>query len=1322
MTDKANDKDKLLNDTIKASIEFEELMDKTDFDSWLDGACLFNWNNISENDYKLLIEYLNDNFENSGIEPSQIEKSRDCKTISISTGRRSLLLKLNDEKTNANLEINAVSVRDFTVETEGDKLNVCFTDSSKTLGDLGQCDDPFKDYEKNKKDLEYICRIKDKGNEKYPKVGDKSSLERYLIYNLFDAKITRLEARICSKKEDEKKEYKEVLHKLLSALNALHNLEGDNTDKRWFVLLYNDLSICYAGLDNSSMSRGYAEEAMKIIEKEFEKYYKEFNEELSANNSKNLKDIEGLYFVSSKLYDLYTVALFNQALAEKHLKLNNDAERNFRKIIEYAERKTKDKKDTPLRNFNYYSALLNLSDLYMDLSRGREAIDLLHKVIEEFKYLFSLSEIATEKKQQEKLLKHLNAIGQIQLSQSMENAEYSLDGNERIRIVKDGSRIATLEIKDYDCYLTGEDGVDIKVGVVRKENSKLNIYEFKNIAKEKDIRYWKAYLYEIDALIDQSEYGKADSLLKTFKTGEPGFTLNEEHKVTSTGFKGLARYARCEIEKVKNNLRNNEKSELRDAEKIIEASIKDMRKREQTGLEIKTYKHLSEIDKLLYKDDTPMKYFIKYLSKGEIDNLKGFADSNEQSDEWIRDCKDLEFLENFTDQIIRKVKIDRSINEYSDLLGKLEKKIIKECDDEGQFARSEKVATKIDDVNGGGKRIKYDEITVNTFFGENAKGLTAKEIATSLYITEKEFDSFLFKRSKLKKDNHIVEMIVLRRWNSFSPSLFRGSTGSLGGGYFLRIKKNPYFSFSEIPTDEKQQKELLKHLRTREYKQQAKSLENAEYILEDNNRIAVTKNGIKIAILEIKNDSCYFKKNGESDIKIGIVKEDDGKLNIYSEDSDVENIVIDPGYNFIQNFCSEGFGIDDIDMIIVTHSHIDHCAELLPIMDLIYQINNRYEDYNTKKERHKKKVNLCLSKGVYNKFSSYIDDPDWQKQLKDVIILENLDKGEWVPFEGLAISAIPTPHKDLGGVKAIGLMIKIDGIVDDNENNSKTVRLGFTSDTPWYPDIKKDFKECDLLCVHLGSIEYQEIGYDDKRYESVEKREISDKEKKKKFEETYTKSDHLLFFGTERIISDYNNAKKDSLIIVGEFGEELKYGLRVELCKKLSMGKTPYLFSFSDITEGKGRQELLDSLRALDHSDLAEIIKGAEYSEKGGKIRITKNNKRIATLKIEKDLCYLEWDDHKFEIGVVKEEDDKLKIYKKSIVCLPSDIGQYIVIENDGTKKVRCNFCESFVRPKEIETFLYGREDAIHYICKLCNNTLSELQKHAFIKHRVTRH
>jgi len=1087
MTDKANDKDKLLNDAIKASIDFEKLMDKTDFDSWLDGACLCSWDEIPENHCELLKKFINDkilieNFEINWVETEKIKEIEEGKAIEVVTKEKSLLLMLNDKKTKFELKIDDGKVRayEFTVETKRDKLNICFTDSSKTLEYLEQFDGPFKNYEKNKKDLKEICyQMKQEVINNSSNSVVNSSLDEDPISKLFKAKLQRLDARICSNKEDEEKEYNKALHNLLSALNDLQNPEIDNNDKRWLILFYNDLSICYAGRGNSSMSMGYAKEARSIIEeektyKEFEERFEEFEKKL---DSATLTSISNCDFVTSKLYDLYIVALFNQAQAERRSFSYGEAEKNFKKIIKYAEGKTKDNKITPLRNFNYCSALLNLGDLYIDLGRGREAVELLDKAI--------------------------------------------------------------------------------------------------NKLDEDDIRYWNASIAKINALIDQSKYDYAEEMLKK-KFCEKGnnCTLVKRYRVTSTGFKALNCYARCKVEKVRNTLKiedENKSGELKEAETVIKNNIKIIIKRKQKGLETKAYKQLSDIYKILSQDkeDNDISEYdklvidnlIKFISETKINNLDEFIGDSERG-KWIDRCDDLDALESFTGQIIKIIKEepkDKDKDSLVNLLEEINKKITRECEDKDQLSRAERIGKQVEEIRGEKKDI--EELfrgKMDSIFPEGSSrgkdNLTRKDICKCLDINERDFDSGFFDRSKMKEKDHIVEVIVLRRWNSFSPGLYRESTGSLGGGYLLRINK----------------KELM----------------------------------------------------GGND---GVKKEENEK---------VENIVIDPGYNFIQSFRNEGFHVEDIDTIIVTHSHLDHCAELLQIMDLLFQFNKRYKDTPYGK-RQRKRVNLCLSKGAYTKFSSFTNE-DWQKQLKDVIIIENFDNNKCEPFKGLTISAIPTPHKDLGGVNAIGLKIEI-GI------GKKKLCLGFTGDTPWSKKIRDKFKGCDLLCVHLGSMKYHEIGYRDDRYNlriMKKPREIKKREDQhKEFNEKYGRANHLLFFGTLDFI-EHCSDKDEPLIIVGEFGEELKYGLRTDLCKKLCR----------EVNEKRKEKKIPD------------------------------------------------------------------------IVCLPGDIGLYVGIDKDETKKVCCNFCEEFVGQKEIMTFLYGREDAIHYICKTCDKTLSELQKQAFIEHRLTRH
>ncbi|MFH1680695.1 MAG: MBL fold metallo-hydrolase, partial [Candidatus Eisenbacteria bacterium] len=54
-------------------------------------------------------------------------------------------------------------------------------------------------------------------------------------------------------------------------------------------------------------------------------------------------------------------------------------------------------------------------------------------------------------------------------------------------------------------------------------------------------------------------------------------------------------------------------------------------------------------------------------------------------------------------------------------------------------------------------------------------------------------------------------------------------------------------------------------------------------------------------------------------------------------------IVIDPGYDFIENFYDEGFSLADVHAVIVTHSHPDHDDDLSSLTTLIHEWNAYHE-------------------------------------------------------------------------------------------------------------------------------------------------------------------------------------------------------------------------------------------------------------------------------------------------------------------------------------------------------------------------------------------
>ncbi|MGD0405988.1 MAG: MBL fold metallo-hydrolase [Candidatus Bathyarchaeia archaeon] len=855
-----------------------------------------------------------------------------------------------------------------------------YKELEQELVELNQEIRPYHEFVKNIDEMQNICLgSKDHGTKELPKQKAGEDFEKWLIYQLFDAKSKRLEARKVPKGKIllkfEEQQFEEAANQLHIALSELR--ETEFKEDIWAILFYNDLSICYSGVKNSALSKGYADKALTLIEKNIQ----ELNSKQEITGHDNVKN----NLINSTLHELYLIAIYNRAIAENYSELLSEAEESFGIII--------DNDDCDSLKFNYQSAILNLGRIFIDQGRGKEATELLEELLP---------------------------------------------------INKDKS-----------------------------DNDKNKSDNDKNKLLEDDVRYWDAFLQYVSSLIDQAQYKSAkEKLLEKFFENDENWHLIARHKITFQGFSALNCLFRCTIEELKSKI-EIENSMIKNAQKIadiITTQIENMEKREQTEPKLEAYKYLGVLYALLAKECKDKSGQLE-LNKKSVENflcsigpkkigLDDFCTNENDRADIINKCNDSNLLFTIlciiceTDNLTTKLT-DECLN---DILWMLHIKIEKLCNSKSELHRIKQCEDKICER----QKIKNENLPleeksivqeIDHYFFKN-QGLEGKIIRQRLDTNEKRFDNVLFGRSNFTHceiEKILAELVILRRWNSFSPGLFRrDAMGSLGGGYLIRIK---------------------------------------------------------------------------------------------TKDKRPENIVIDPGYNFLQNFSNEKFSIEDLDTIIVTHAHLDHCADLLPIMDLIFQINKRYGKCPKRDEETKKKrINLCLSKAAYKRFNSHIKD--WEEQLTDVVILENL-KSSWSPIPDVEISATKTPHYDLAGENAIGIKIK---------SKNDDFCFGITGDTPYYSQLGDFFAECDILCLHLGAIKHAEIGYNDEIYETKEGlRKISGDDIVKEFKKTFYKSDHLLFWGTKKLISDCNQTKsKEKLVIVGEFGEELKYSLRTDLCSKLS--------------------------------------------------------------------------------------------------------------------------------------------------------------------------
>ncbi len=359
-------------------------------------------------------------------------------------------------------------------------------------------------------------------------------------------------------------------------------------------------------------------------------------------------------------------------------------------------------------------------------------------------------------------------------------------------------------------------------------------------------------------------------------------------------------------------------------------------------------------------------------------------------------------------------------------------------------------------------------------------------------------------------------------------------------------------------------------------------------------------------------------------------------------------IVIDPGYDFLDNLFSQGYRIGDINAVIVSHAHPDHTDNLPSILSLFHELNGDLGKYYNKYKSNRKEINkehlkLIISQGVFDQYYKLIKPSE--KSLKDIFVVQvgRNERSNKPCYEhkfdsnhSLEIKPIGTSHKDLSQWESLGFIIEI-------KNNKILRRIGYTSDAHWKLDFAKNFKDCDIICVHLGSIvdilgeknfcslckKYEENKDNESRkckeYPECKKERFKngkpnlDKLLKQAKEQNHLYLSGLSMFFDELLPKRKNRNNKMELAIISEFGEELKGGIRMDLYHK-----------FDNWFQSKGKAR-----------------------------------------------------------------------------CIPGDIGLEIDLLHAN---IYCCCCQEFKSKDEISPIAYGKEEGLFFVCEECKSVLSSYQ------------
>jgi len=290
-------------------------------------------------------------------------------------------------------------------------------------------------------------------------------------------------------------------------------------------------------------------------------------------------------------------------------------------------------------------------------------------------------------------------------------------------------------------------------------------------------------------------------------------------------------------------------------------------------------------------------------------------------------------------------------------------------------------------------------------------------------------------------------------------------------------------------------------------------------------------------------------------------------------------IAVDPGYNFLENLFNEGFTIPDLDLVVVTHAHPDHTENLTNLLTLLRERKKRLPAETTHR------ILLAMTEGVFERLRSSLraekdfvadiavlkakgrrgsdasehalalrlDDQDRQCTME---LVQDGRRDEYAA----TVAATRSLHDDGSDHDSMGVTI-----TRWSPGDGDSVSLGILSDSRYHEALYEDHKKCNVLVAHLGAVLEQKVYRDYHRQDAEKRGEMRSRLLRRDDGENswprklLRDKNHLYLPGTTRLICDLRRHVEGTfpLMVLSEFGEELRAGLRVDLARRLSKRLPP---------------------------------------------------------------------------------------------------------------------------------------------------------------------
>lgn len=329
-------------------------------------------------------------------------------------------------------------------------------------------------------------------------------------------------------------------------------------------------------------------------------------------------------------------------------------------------------------------------------------------------------------------------------------------------------------------------------------------------------------------------------------------------------------------------------------------------------------------------------------------------------------------------------------------------------------------------------------------------------------------------------------------------------------------------------------------------------------------------------------------------------------------------IAIDPGFDFVRNLFRMGFSLRDVDIVLISHAHPDHLWDFESLVQLLHELNDKTGITHRLNVVLTLGIYRRIEHIINNPELRRFMDPlviDSRKEI-DKEFFERLcrqdDDARIEPYFGFyarkgvsnrgaetdirwcpvlpGIPRQPQPDIEIWPTRAyhddysersdsFGFLIKFKKI-PSLINTNKPLCFGYTGDTKWVGNdlynegcpVRNDFnefkckdkckisggrwevvssqyKDCDVVLMHIGSLIEHKKGRRFNHYCDA-----------RRCEEMIRKTNHPYLMGLMRFLGELHSSafgssqEREKLILVGEFGEELRGGIRTDIVRRLKGG------------------------------------------------------------------------------------------------------------------------------------------------------------------------